>query len=29
MPVKGTSKEDAEKLYIDTVDALIKKYGTI
>jgi diazepam-binding inhibitor (GABA receptor modulating acyl-CoA-binding protein) len=25
--VKGTSMEDAEKLYIDTVDALIKKYG--
>ena len=24
--MKGTSKEDSEKLYIDTVDALIKKY---
>lgn len=25
--MKGTSKEDAEKLYIDTADALIKNYG--
>lgn len=25
--MKGTSKEDAEKLYIDTVNTLIKKYG--
>ena len=25
--VKGTSKEDAEKLYIDTANVLVKKYG--